>query len=283
MRIALADARTVAVDVIGSPADPAVLFFHGTPDTSRARHPDDDLVTERGRCLVAADRPGLGGSDPDPTADPVSVAADHVAILDHLSVEQVDVVAWSAGAVFATAFAGSAPERVRSLTLLAPLVPYDAYDDPGVLDGADASRAMFADVAGSTPVDEVGRELAPWLVPYPLDLATACAVLEDSRRSVADIDGAGDALAEAMVGAVAQGLGGLEREIVAQATPLGVLLDAVLAPTTVHVGDHDAICPPAMGRWYAKRLSDASLRAHPLGHQLGIRLWPAVLDSLDRA
>lgn len=277
--VELPDGRRVGVDDRGHPDGAPVLFFHGTPDTRLARHPDDAIATEAGIRLIAVDRPGLGGSDVDPAASPISVADDHAHVIDHLGVEEVSALAWSAGSVAALAFAGRHRVRVRRITLVAPLVPADAYADPAVLDGADDNRRMFAGVLGTTSPDEAGRELAMWLVPPEVDEATARAMLTESLAAVAHIPGAGHALVSALVGTVAQGMTGLEREIAAQATPLGALLDAVPAVGSIHVGADDAVTPPAMSEWLAARLG-LSLTVHEgAGHLLAISHWDALLRS----
>lgn len=277
--IELADSRRLSFDDRGAPEGDAVLFFHGTPDTRLARHPDDRIAADLGVRLLATDRPGLGGSDPDPEATPVSIADDHRHLLDHLGVERTHVVAWSAGSIHALAFAGAHADRVRSLTLVAPLIPADAYADPGVLDGAGPSRQMFAEHLGSMSPGELGAELAMWLVPPEIDDETARAILVESIARVDHVPGAADALVAALRGAVALGMTGLEREVAAQATPLGTVLDDIVAPVTIHSGRSDDQTPPAMSRWLADRLS-GSLREHEAGHEIGITAWDEVLRGL---
>lgn len=279
-RLTLADGRILAFDDRGDPDGEPVLFFHGTPDTRLARHPDDSIVARVSLRLIAADRPGLGGSDPDSTATPASVAGDHASLLDHLGLAGAHVVAWSAGTIPALAFAGSFPDRTRSLTLVAPLVPADAYGAAGVLEGADDSRRLFADVHTSMTPDEVGRELAMWLVPPEIDEALARDLLAETLDRLSAISGAGDAMVAALRGSVSQGMIGLEREVAGQATPLGGLLDDITAPVTVHVGTHDGMTPPAMARWLAERLG-ADLQQHDgEGHHIAITRWAEIVGAI---
>lgn len=273
--------RSIAVDDRGDPAGAPVLYVHGTPDSRLARHPDDSIVVGLNIRLIAADRPGIGGSDVAPAATPTSVADDLVAVLDHLGIDRAAVFAWSSGSIPALALAGSHPDRVASVTLVAPLIPADAYSSPGVLDGSDDSRRLFAEhLAGATP-GELGRELAMWLVPPEIDEPTARAVLADTLAALDHIPGAGVAMVAALRASVAQGMTGLEREIAAQAIPLGLLLDRITAPVHVHVGDADTVTPPAMARWLAERLG-AALRIHPgAGHALAITHWADLLAALS--
>lgn len=275
--VEMPDGRRVAVDDRGDPDGRPVLFFHGTPDTRVARHPDDRIVADLGIRLVAVDRPGLGASDIDPDATPRTVADDHVRVLDHLGIERAGVFAWSAGTIAALAFAGWHPARTIRTTLIAPLIPADGYSHDGVLHGADDSRRLFAELLATTPPDEAGRELAAWLVPPEVDDTTARTMLAASIAAVRHVDGAGDALVAALIGSVHQGLRGLEREIAAQATILGSVLDEVASDGAIHVGARDPVTPPAMARWLGRRLG-LPVTVHPdQGHLLAIDRWAELL------
>lgn len=278
--VELPGGRRIALDDRGDLHGVAVVYCHGSPDSRLARHPDDDIAGAAGVRLLAADRPGIGASDPDPQATPTSVADDLVAVLDHLGVERAAVLSWSTGAIFALALAGAHPGRCTRLALAAPLVPADAYDDPAVLDGADDARRLFADAHRGTDPGEVGTELAPWLVPEAIDDATAREMMADTIAALADVPGADRQLVAAVRACIAQGLAGIERDIAAQATPLGVLLDRITAPVSIHVGSHDTVTPPAMAGWLGRRLGTDPVVHRGIGHELAIRCWPELLAEL---
>lgn len=277
--LTLTDGRVLGYDDRGDTDGDVALFFHGTPDTRLARHPDDSIATSVGLRIISADRPGLGSSDVDVDATPTSVADDHKALLDHLGVVRAHVIAWSAGTIPALAFAGRHADRTASVTLMAPLIPADAYDSPGVLEGSDDSRKLFAEIHGSMDPGDVGRELAMWLVPPEIDDGLARDLLEATGARVGDVPGAIDAMVAALRGSVAHGMVGLEREIAAQATALGSLLDDVGAPVTIHVGTDDTTTPPPMGEWLAARLS-AGLHVHDDDHLLAITRWETILRGV---
>lgn len=314
--VTLSDGRILAFDDVGDRDGHAVVYFHGTPDSRLARHPDDGIVAGLGLRLLAVDRPGIGASSPDPAATPVSVADDVAALLDAVDVDRVAVLSWSAGSIGAAAFAGLHPDRADGLTLIAPLLPADAYPAPSSgqlstgqpssgqlssgqlssgeaaagqtaavqtsgspLDGAPDGRLLFADAlaAGSSP-DELAAELTPWLVPDVIDDATAVALLGGSHDDVSAIPGASEQLVRALQASVAQGTAGVARDIAAQATLLGPLLDTIGLPVTVHVGDRDIVCPPAMATWWAERLG-GRLHVHPgCGHAVAFTAWLSILE-----
>jgi pimeloyl-ACP methyl ester carboxylesterase len=274
--------RRIALDDRGDPDGTPVLYMHGTPDSRLARHPADSIAAAAGVRLLAFDRPGVGGSDPDPGATPLSVADDAVAVLHRLGVDRVGVLSWSTGAIHALAFAGSHPDRCRCVVLAAPLVPADAYDDPSVLDGSDDARRLFANAHRGMDPGDVGAELAPWLVPPVIDDAVARDMMADSIAALADIDGADDQLALAVRACVATGTTGVERDIAAQATRLGDLMDHITAPVSIHVGTADTVTPPAMAAWLGRRLGIEPIRHDGVGHELAIRRWADLLAQAAR-
>lgn len=278
--VELPGGRAMAIDDRGDPDGVPVLYCHGSPDSRLARHPDDAVARRAGVRLLAVDRPGIGDSDPDPAATPTSVAGDLVAVLDRLDIGTAGVLAWSTGSLFALALAGAHPDRIRAVALAAPLVPADAYDDPTVLDGADAARRLFADAHRGMHPDDVGAELAPWLVPPVIDDALAREMVAGSIAALRDVPGADDQLAVAVRACVTQGLTGVERDIAAQATPLGPLLDRITAPVAIHVGADDAVTPPGMARWLGRRLDADPVVHDGIGHELAIRCWAELLAGL---
>jgi pimeloyl-ACP methyl ester carboxylesterase len=269
----------IAYDDVGDPDGTPVLYLHGTPDGRGSR----GAGVPPGVRLIAPDRPGIGGSPPDPAATPWTVADDHVALLDALGVARAGVLAWSAGSIFALTLAARHPDRVSRLVVAAGLVPADAYADPDALEGANPSRRSFAEwcADGAAP-DELAAELTPFVVPHPLDVETALALAEEGADAAraAEVSAAEERhLAEALVAAVEPGLGGIERDIAAQATSLALDWPAITTPVELVYGDQDGTAPPAMGRWLAARLPNATLVVHPgAGHALAIARWAELVS-----
>src|SRR3954454_14871481 len=222
--IDLPDGRTLGFDDVGDPGGVPVLYVHGSPDSRRARHPDDGIAAELGGRLVAVDRPGFGLSSFDPGGTVGSFADDAVALADHLDVDRWRPMAWSAGAPFAVAVAARHPERTPRVAVAAGLVPFEAYATPVILDDADGGRHMVAELGSELGAQGLAEMAAPMLAPYPCDLALAREhVLENAgpyRRGVYDgLPGALDAMASGVVDAVAGGLDGLTRDLELQVEP----------------------------------------------------------------
>jgi pimeloyl-ACP methyl ester carboxylesterase len=287
--VALDDDRVMTLDDTGDPEGAPVLYLHGTPDSRRARHPDDGLAAAAGVRLLAVDRPGYGGTSPLSWSAtwPDRVATDLALALDALGVERCAVLAWSGGALTGLAAAGSAAlrERVSALGIVAGLVPRQAYDDPAVR-VAGLSRLGVIEMADVVPPGELGGEVAPLLAPTPCD-ATLAAEHQAEHRTDADaaelaaVPGGVERMAEALVEAVRPGLSGVAADVEAQARPLAVDLAAVTCPVQLWYGADDVVTPPAFGRWYETHLPRASLSVvDGAGHYLAFTRWTEMLAAL---
>ncbi|MCU1452930.1 MAG: alpha/beta hydrolase [Acidimicrobiales bacterium] len=284
--ITLPDGRALCFDDVGDPAGKALLYVHGTPDSRRARHPDDGLARDLGVRLIAADRPGAGASDPHPGGTVGSFGDDAAALAAHLGIERWAVLAWSAGSLFGLGHAARHAQLVRRLGIVGGLPPFPAYGEPGVLDGADGNRHMVAELGAELGAAAFADLLAPMVAPYPCDHALAVEHLLEGRDAVARaeldaVPGAIDAMADGIVDAVAGGLAGLTRDLALQVEPLDVDLADVRAPVRLWHGTEDHTAPPSFGRWLADHLPDATLDVvDGAGHCLLLPRWAEILTAL---
>lgn len=285
----LEDGRSLGFDDVGDPAGIPVLFVHGTPDSRRSRHPDDDIAARLGLRLVAVDRPGIGLSEHDPDATVGSFADDAVALADALGVDRWRILAWSAGAPYGLAVAARHPDRVERAVVVAGLVPFEAYAEPGILDQADGGRWMVAELGAELGPHGLANEALPMLAPYPCDLELAREfVIEQAdplrRRELDAVPGAVEAMAAGVVDAVARGTDGLRRDLELQVEPVDVDWSAVRCPVELVYGDRDWTTPVAFGRWWAHRLPWAELTVEEgAGHLVALTHWSELLERLRQA
>lgn len=112
---------TIAARVAGG--GPAVLLLHGYPETQRMW---DRVLPElaRDHTVVTIDLRGYGSSDRPTDDDDHStyskrvMARDAIAALDHLDIDQVDVVGHDRGGRVSHRLALDHPDRVRSVAVL---------------------------------------------------------------------------------------------------------------------------------------------------------------------
>ena len=115
-----ADGTKLAYREVGQ--GPPLVCLAGGPGRAAA-YLEDLAGLSRERTLVVLDTRATGHSEVP--ADPSSLrfdrlAGDVEALREHLGLEQLDLLAHSAGALVALAWASAHPERVRSLVLVTP-------------------------------------------------------------------------------------------------------------------------------------------------------------------
>lgn len=189
------------IDEPPSGADKAepILLIHGFASSHAVNWVFPQWVktlTTAGRRVILYDVRGHGRSEKlyDPRNYAIAtLAADALALLDHLGLDRVDVMGYSMGARIGAFLTRAAPERVRSLVLgglgyglvageTLPVGIADAMDAPALESLADPQQRMFRAFADATksdrralaafirgarqmmPPDEVARMICPVLV-----------------------------------------------------------------------------------------------------------------------
>jgi 3-oxoadipate enol-lactonase len=115
---------------------PPVLLVHAGIADSRMWGPLRDRLVGAGYAVVTCDLPGFGRSPLPPGT--ISPAAELVALLDAIGVDQAAVVGASFGGLVALTLALRAPDRVRALALLGAAV--DEFEPSAELAAARAAE-----------------------------------------------------------------------------------------------------------------------------------------------
>ncbi len=286
--VTLAGGRRLSFDDVGDPEGVPVLFLHGSPDSRLARHPDDDVARRAGVRLVAVDRPGSGRSDRRRLGSGPGLAEEVGAVAEVLGVTSICVMGWSLGGLVALATAAEAPWLVRALGLVAPVPPREAYRDPRVAAAVDPVRVELAEAACSSGPEDLAQEVAPYLVPDPLDASVARAHVREAggalgRAELEAVPGSVDALCRSLLESVQGGRGGLHDDVVDQFGP-GPDPARVRCPVVCWHGALDVVSPPEVGRWLVDRLPAARLEvAAGSGHRVALTHWDEVLMSVVAA
>jgi pimeloyl-ACP methyl ester carboxylesterase len=120
------DGRTLAVEDAGDPAGHPVLVHEGTPDGRHLYGPWVADAARRGLRLIGYDRPGYGGSTPQPGRSIADCAADVRAICATLGIDRLAMWGWSGGGAHVLACAALLPDLVAAAASLASIAPYGA-------------------------------------------------------------------------------------------------------------------------------------------------------------
>ena len=119
--LSLSSGRRIDVEVTGPDQGKPLLFLHGC--LAGRRLPEAALARFRDRRIIAPARPGHGQSPADADASVQDVARDLLDVLDTFRVERTDVLCYDLGAPFALWMGAMAPDRIASVTCLAPVPP----------------------------------------------------------------------------------------------------------------------------------------------------------------
>lgn len=122
--LTLPDGRRMTYSDHGS--GPALLSCHGTPDTRLVPPELIAAAEESGLRMLTPDRPGFGGSDPQPGRTLTDWPRDAAALLDALAMDRAAVVGGSGGGPYAVATGVALADRVTAVALLCPGIPVDA-------------------------------------------------------------------------------------------------------------------------------------------------------------
>ena len=93
------DGRTLAIEEGGDPAGRPVLVHNGTPNSRHLFAPAAADAADRGLRLISYDRPGYGGSTPQPGRTVADCAADARAICAELDIARLAMWGISGGGV----------------------------------------------------------------------------------------------------------------------------------------------------------------------------------------
>jgi pimeloyl-ACP methyl ester carboxylesterase len=111
-RLQMPDGRVLEWAEYGAPGGTPVFYFHGGGSSSLEAAVYDAEAAAAGVRLIAPNRPGVGGSTPQPAFSPHTVANDVVQLAGELRLERFTVAGLSNGGMFALAVASRYPARV---------------------------------------------------------------------------------------------------------------------------------------------------------------------------
>jgi pimeloyl-ACP methyl ester carboxylesterase len=250
------DGRTLAVADAGNESGPAVVVNHGTPGSRLLWRELIEDAEARGMRLIGYDRPGYGGSDPQPGRTAADAAGDVGAIADALGIEQLAVEGGSGGGPHALACAALLPDRVVAVASLAGVAPYPA-EGLDWLDGMgqDNLDEFAATLAGREALERyLGKKVSEMLTAEPKAIAEALlSLLSPPDRAVLTGELAEYFHEATRVGVEEQLDGWIDDDFVF-VNPWGYRLEDIRVPVQLWHGAQDRFVPIAHGRWLAERI-----------------------------
>jgi pimeloyl-ACP methyl ester carboxylesterase len=256
--VTLSDGRLLAYTDLGAPRGPVVLYFHGAPTTRLDLAIFEDAFAERGVRVVSPDRPGYGGSSPQPGRRLEDWPSDVAALANHLGVEHFAVMALSSGGPYAVACTALLPDLVASAGIVAGVTDFGW---PGAWNGYPADEATLmriGDEAGAVAwcEDRYGPDGSGFMEAGLGELGPADqAALQDEALATAFMTTVGEAFR--------QGVGGYAQDITLQGRPWSFDAAVIHAPVWILHGEADTVVPVAHARQTAEMIPGARLLTWP--------------------
>jgi pimeloyl-ACP methyl ester carboxylesterase len=256
--VALSDGRVLAYTDLGASNSPLVIHCHGAPSSRFELTHFDEAFAGLGVRVVTVDRPGYGGSSPQPGRRLENWPSDVAAVADELGVERFGVTGLSTGGAYVVASAALLPDRVVGAGVISGV---SDFSWPGAWDGFLDTEAALMRMGEESQISawceaHYGADGMGFLEGGLGDLAPADhAVFED------------EAFAGALVGAMSEafrpGVGGYAQDLVVQGRDWSFDPGAITAPVLILHGEADTLVPLAHPRHTAEMIKTARLLTRP--------------------
>jgi pimeloyl-ACP methyl ester carboxylesterase len=291
--VRLPDGRRLAVAEYGPRDGAACIVLSGMPGSRLApawAFPEG-LLADRGVRLVGVDRPGYGGSDPNPRMSALGVADDLGVLCEVVGLDRVAVLGVSVGAPFALACAVRWPERVGALLLSSPMGPWEL---PETRAGMSRRNRRYFTLARRAPAlsraacwlwarmalvglrgdrDRLLRRLSKGLPPP--DREVLAEVAADPPRWDRFVDDTAEAFR--------QGGAGVRADLAVASRPWGFPLREISVPTWLWHGAADEDVPIAAARRIAQTIPNCQATFTDEGHLMGLRHASEAIQAIRGA
>jgi pimeloyl-ACP methyl ester carboxylesterase len=256
------DGRTLKVLERGLPDGRPVLVHNGTPN-SRLLH-DDSVARaqQRGIRLISYDRPGYGGSSPQPGRSVADCAQDVRDIAGALGIDRLGVWGVSGGGPHALACAALLPDLVPAVGVLASIAPWgaeglDYFAGMGQLNIDDTLRVLDDPVRARAKCESDRQEMLAATLPETLEFMQSLLAPVDAALMTGEL---GQYLLSSMRSGLAPGSDGWWDDELAMLAPWGFTLASISTPVLLLHGRHDRFVPFAHGEWLARNVPGVTAR-----------------------
>jgi len=260
------DGRRLGFDERGPSDGNPLFYFHGSPSSrieSRLYVSDETLQSLNVR-LIAADRPGLGLSDFQPTRQLLDWPRDVLLLADHLNLERFGVLAYSLGGPYGLSCAYAIPERLTKVGIVSGAA---LFTEPKLLKNINEGTRRYLNLPLEKPTAarlflrmlQATARFAPGRL-----IAQSKALLPEPDREIVLSDTDFQKGFIAMVReAFRQGTRGVYHESLLTITNWGFRLQDLNAPILIWHGEADQNIPVEMARYLAESLPSSKVEIHP--------------------
>jgi pimeloyl-ACP methyl ester carboxylesterase len=250
-RIRLEDGRVLSVLELGDPKGKPVFYCHGFPGSRLEARLAAKAAGVLGLRVLAADRPGVGGSTFQPGRTIGAWASDIAKLADRFELQSFDVVGVSGGGPYALACAAFIPERLNGVALISAVGPVSRGDS---LHGMVMADRLLLGLAVRCPAvaRRVVGALTRWIRRHPeFYLRGMLAGIPAADQEVLTDPAYRALLLDSTVQALRQAGRGPAWELTLIARPWDFRLEEIRVPVHIWQGLADNIILPVMARHMA--------------------------------
>lgn len=263
----LPDGRKLGYDEYGIPNGKPIFYFHGSPSSRLecALYVNEELLQRLNVRLIAADRPGMGLSDPQPNLRMTDWARDVVALADHLQIERFAILAYSLGGPYGLACAFEIPQRLTKVGILSGAA---LFTEPDLVKNVNEGTRKFLTMPREKPwlarlFMWTALSVMPRIAPNRFVAQANTLLPAPDRPIVIDDPEFQKGFIKMVREATRQGIGGAFHESLLTVTDWGFSLQELNAPVLLWHGEADQNIPVEMARYMESAIPNCEAKFYP--------------------
>jgi pimeloyl-ACP methyl ester carboxylesterase len=248
--------RNICISETGQSDGIPILVHTGTPGSRLLNRRWIEDAQSKGIRLISYDRPGYGGSTPQPGRTVASAANDVAAIAKALDLDRLSVWGISGGGPHALACAALLPDLVVAAAILAPIAPYKAKGLDWFAGMGEENIAEFnAALEGREALEQFVEAVAPTIL-----AADPEALFQAWQSLLSPVDAAilTKENVASMLNNTREGIrerrDGWIDDSIAFTLPWGFDLNQIQIPVLLLHGEQDRFSPISHSEWLARHI-----------------------------